>query len=225
MDTIDNLGTAPEARILDRLKSAFPLEARVQASTPAVRTIYAQVLRHWIDHAAPPTKADMESDEFRCLVNLDALVSDQHGVGCYPFSARTTGIEVLFADKTLQAMCAIDALAISHLLGRVVTIRASCKHCDAPILLTQDSDGKLMDTLPNEPSVIWRKEAKTWSACAECLCPGINFQCADCARIDENAITLAQANSVAQAFFAFQRILLEQIPRRGTQEQNNAHCT
>ena len=75
---------------LARLRALFPLEQGIHDAPPAVRTSYAQVLAHWL-RAVPPSVSICDAEALNALVQLDAVVADTHGIGCYPFSAYHTG--------------------------------------------------------------------------------------------------------------------------------------
>ena len=99
---------------LQRLRDKFPLQQRIESALPETRATYARVLRHWADHGKSPAFGTNSVPEplLKELVAMDALVIDEYGIGCYPFSARGTGISVHYSDKIVHAMCAVDALAI-----------------------------------------------------------------------------------------------------------------
>ena len=75
---------------LARLRAMFPLEQRIHDAPPAVHASYAQVLAHWL-RAVPPSVSFCDAGVLNALVQLDAVVADTHGIGCYPFSAYHTG--------------------------------------------------------------------------------------------------------------------------------------
>jgi hypothetical protein len=127
----------PKTVVLDalaRLRAAFPLEARIRAATEPVRATYAQVLTHWL-HATPPAASAFDAAALTALLRLDALVAEEHGLGCYPFSAIDTGIRVSLPGGTVHAMCAIDALAIARLARARTRIDTTCTTCGANIAI------------------------------------------------------------------------------------------
>jgi hypothetical protein len=118
---------------LQRLRDKFPLQQRIESALPETRAAYARVLRHWADHGKAPAFGTNSVPEplLKELVAMDALVIDEYGIGCYPFSARGTGISVHYSDKTVHAMCAVDALAIPRLTQHASRITARCALCGA----------------------------------------------------------------------------------------------
>jgi alkylmercury lyase-like protein len=103
--------------------------------------------------------------------------SNEYGIGCYPFSARGTGISVHYSDKTVHAMCAVDALAIPRLTQHASRITARCALCGYPLECAIEANGSLMrgDEEGIRVIVIWRPSARDTSACCDSLCPGVKF--------------------------------------------------
>jgi hypothetical protein len=195
---------------LKRLRAEFPLEERVGALPARTRGVYAQILQRWVRTGQVPQGADFPPEELEELAALDAIALTEPGIGCYPFSAKPTGIRVSCAGNEVFAMCALDALAIPRLTHSPGAISAQCHGCGAPIHVVMNSDGSLPHDSPNSTHVIYRELARAPRACCEDLCPGINFLCGECGDENAGSLTLPEAAAVAHAFFSFQGRLLRQ---------------
>jgi hypothetical protein len=189
---------------LNRLRARFPLEARVRGAPPPLRAAYAQLLGQW-RHAQPPAADALAPDALAALVALDAVVAEEHGFGCYPFTTRDTGLRVTLPAGTVHAMCAIDALAIARLARERARISANCAECGAPLAFAVEANGGLDHDQADAAQVLWRGH-DAGGACSQSLCRTILFLCTRCASPD--VYTLPQAAAIGNAFFAFQAALL-----------------
>jgi hypothetical protein len=208
---------------LARLRTQFPLEARLRATPPTIRTTYSQILVHWLTGSTPPL-ALFDATALDILKTLDAIVPGPEGVGCYPFSARSTGINVTLAGGTVPAMCAVDALAVARLATQSVTIHSHCAECEAHLQCRVEDDGSLDHDQTDRAHVIWRhakpvSETDFLLGCQDnddCNRKSASdrgfamlFICPACANgPDTERYTLPQAAAIGNAFFAFQRALL-----------------
>lgn len=202
---------AAVTRALRKLENEFPLQARIEGAQPALQAAYAGMLDHWVREAAPPPAGIAPQVVVDTLCALDAIVFDEHGLGCYPFSARKTGIHVGFTDRSVHAMCAIDALAIPRIVRRASRITSRCAACRCDLACAVAADGSIEDNEgPEAASVVWSSGSSGGQACGR-LCTGINFLCRHCTAPPGALIfSLPQAAAVGNAFFAFQRKLLDQ---------------
>lgn len=197
---------------LARLRAMFPLEARLMAAAPDLRRHYARVLAHWLRGAAPPLSL-LDAATLTTLQQLDAVVPGPEGLGCYPFSARPTGITVTLGARELPAMCAIDALAVARLAERSVAIQSTCAVCRTALDCRVEKDGALDHDQAGCAHVIWQEASHSAGSCSHSLCRHIVFLCPDCSPPAKAArYTLPQAGAIANSFFAFQRELLREFP-------------
>jgi len=193
---------------LERLRQAFPLEARVTTCTSDVRKSYVTLLARWKDGKIP-AHGSVPSAAVDALQALDAVVVGPDGIGCYPFAARDTGITVRWGHPAVYAMCAIDALAVARLVDTKTTINAACEHCGDPVTVKIERDGSLDHDQVNRARVIWTQTARHGDHCSDNLCRAIRFLCPTCGEsANFEVLTLPQAAVVANAFFGFQRELL-----------------
>ena len=201
----------PKTAVLEalaRLGARFPLEQRIHAAPPPVRAAYAQVLAQWL-RAIPPSAAAFDTGALAALVKLDAVVMEEHGLGCYPFSSVDTGIRVTLPTGTINAMCAIDALAIARLARARTRIDATCITCAATIAFQVEENGGLDHDQAKMARVIWQHAGTTHTSCSQGLCRSIRFLCRTCPQPETGeCFTLPQAAAIGNAFFRFQSALL-----------------
>jgi hypothetical protein len=199
---------------LQRLRAAFPLEARLQAAPADLREVYRNVLASWLS-ATVPQPARFDPERLRSLQALDAVVPGPEGIGCYPFSARPTGIHVQLPGGAVQAMCAIDALAVARLAATTTEIESVCLHCQSPLTIRQEANGGLDHDQADCARVVWEATACEHHSCSEGLCRHIRFLCTHCPPpTGGTCYSLPQAAAIGNAFFAFQSALRPAGPIR-----------
>ena len=143
------------------------------------------------------------------LVALDAVVAEEQELGCYPFSTTDTGIRVALSGGMVNAMCAIDALAIARLVRVRTRIEATCTTCAASIVFHVEENGSLDHDQADRAHVVWRHMATAHTSCSEGLCRHIRFLCPACPAPETGEhFTLPQAAVMGNAFFRFQSALL-----------------
>lgn len=194
---------------LARLRDRFPLQARIETAPEPVRAEYGRILRQWRDGESPPQAARCDPELLEALVNLDAVVVQGEGLGCYPFSAEATTFVVrgTEGETKVHAFCAFDALAIPRLLGRHCRIESACASCGRGRYFEVHGNGGLSEQAVHDTVVVWAQDHGAGSPAGSCrsLCPNIRFLCSSCGGWSRNTVlTLAQATAVANAFFAFQ---------------------
>lgn len=205
----------PKTAVLDaltRLRTLFPLEARLLAAGAVTRKVYAQVLAHWLKTPAPMASA-FDADAIAQLVGLDAVVVEDLGLGCYPFSTNTNRPQVTMDERVVHAMCAIDALAIARLARTRTSIAAECMSCAVPITLEVQENGGLDHDQVELARVVWQQAEMLNNSCSQGLCRNIRFLCPSCPEpMASDCFTLPQAAAIANAFFRFQPPLLAVHP-------------
>ncbi len=96
-------------------------------------------------------------------------------VSAYPFSGLPTAHQVLIkGDRTLYAMCAIDALGIPFMLGQGGRIQSSCFFCQKPVHV-DIRDSMVSEAMP-ATIVVWFSH-RDGCCIAEVRCPLMNFFC------------------------------------------------
>lgn len=193
---------------LARLRDVFPLEQRLATVDAEVRRGYAAILREWLRGTVPQAR-DVPTAVLARLERIDAVVATEAGLGCYPFSARATGISVALPYATVAAMCAIDALAIARLAGARASVSGACVLCQGPIRCQVEDNGGLDHDQTGVACVVWLPAINPAASCSQGLCRALRFLCPDChAPAGSERYTLPQATAIGNAFFAFQRPLL-----------------
>jgi hypothetical protein len=120
-----------EAAAIPRSRCGTERTARLSRDE---RQLYRWILDHFA-HAAPPTAAqlaeqaralDLDPEAALATLSAEDLVHTGDGgavLVAYPFSARPCGHRVMIDERrTVEAMCAIDALGIASMLNQPVEI-------------------------------------------------------------------------------------------------------
>jgi hypothetical protein len=197
---------APQA--LRRLRQEFPLEARVVSLPAHLLRAYRTILQSWTK-GEPPGIGIEDAALLRALAGLDAILIEDDRISCYPFSARDTGIRIAVGQKSVNAMCAIDALAIPSVMLEIGEIWADCVACRTRLTCVVDSEGRVRSG-SDSMTVAWADRSAGGSCCGTSLCPQIRFQCSGCSVPTRgNLLSIADGAAVGTAFFSFQRQLLQ----------------
>ena len=110
-------------------------------------------------------------------------------------------------------MCAIDALAIPRMVLQASRITARCVVCRCHLACVVAANGGVENENQNSEAarVVWEPGVIGRQACNS-LCTDINFACRRCATPrDALTFSLPQAAALGNAFFAFQRKLLDRF--------------
>lgn len=191
------------------LHRAYPLERRIrQEACDATRETYLAVLLRWMQTGAAPSIDGFDREALDELIALDALFIVDGQIGCPPFNVSRTDIQVRFPHETLQALSALDALALPRLVGAPASIEACCAMSGAPISLTLTAEGALQEADLGEAVVAFQKVADDVNRYAFDLAPGIRFLRPQQVGPLRQVLTLGEASAVANAFYAFQRKLV-----------------
>lgn len=195
---------------MQKLTEEFPLQHRVTNASPEIQAAYVQVLRHWLEQAAPPGRDIVSAPALDALAAMDAVVVDAHGIGCYPFSARDTGIHAHIEGKSVWAMCALDALAIARLTHKASRVTARCTVCRCHLTVAVTAYGSVEQATREGVRVVRRRHGPQGGPCRENLCSAIRFLCKYCSvPSGAESFTLPEAAALANSFFAFQARLSE----------------
>lgn len=158
----------------------------VAALSAAGRDVHRAVLDRFAETGRPPTRAELEerarrhdADPQRVLAELverDVTAFDPAGEirAAYPYSPTPTAIHVLWdGGPGVHAMCAIDALGMSAMLHRPVTIVAAEPGGVGSVTVTVDGNEARWNP---ESAVVFA--GATGNACcpsADRTCGNINF--------------------------------------------------
>ena len=149
------------------------------------------ILRHFADTGRPPRLSELQrelqlgsqEDAAAILTRLDAAdlivcePATDSITAAYPFSGKPTGHRVEIGDRTLYALCAIDALGIPFMLDAPGVIRSGCFWCHAPIGV--HVEGGVVAAHWPASVVVWYPEKDSCGCTATSRCVLINFFCSE----------------------------------------------
>jgi Alkylmercury lyase len=160
--------------------------AAAAALTPRARQFHLTVLETLAISGRAPRRAELEratrdrdAEPGAVLAELaerDVITFDTHGEirAAYPFSCSPTSIQVAWdGGPAAYAMCAIDALGMSAMLGRPVTIIAA--EPGTSQVITVDVDGGQARWRPRRTVVFAGTTPDAGAASADRTCGYINF--------------------------------------------------
>jgi hypothetical protein len=192
------------------LHRAYPLERRIRnEACDDTRETYLAVLLRWMQTGAAPSTDGFDRDALEELIALDALFVVDGRIGCPPFSAAPTDIQVHFPRETLHAVSALDALALPRALNAAGTIETHCAMSGEAISITMTESGELRAEDLGVALVAFQKVADNVNRYTFDLAPGIRFVRPEHAAPLRQTLTLSEAAAVANAFYSFQRKLLK----------------
>lgn len=192
--------------------------------SPPARRVHRAILTEFAQSGRAPTPADPADERgidvagiLAELTAADLIVLDAEGNlrAAYPFSAIPTPHRVTIADgPTVHAMCAIDALGISAMLGRPVTITSDEPGTAQTVHVHVDGDQA--DWTPSTAVVVAATTSDCCAPSAQRTCPHINFFTTPAAAHlwteqhgDTTAITLHQHDALAHGITEFGTLLRE----------------
>jgi hypothetical protein len=160
----------------------------------ASRLVHQAILRAFARTGQAPSRADLNEVASAAGVELaaalaeldraDLIVRDPHGefLAAYPFSAAPTPHRLTLGSGVgVYAMCAIDALGVSAMLGRPVTVTSAEPDTGRPVTVQVDGDQATW-----EPPTAVVLAAATDDCCApsaQRTCGYINFFTTDAAAL------------------------------------------
>jgi mercuric reductase len=118
----------------------------------------------------------------RRLRTRDQIVLDETAdriTGAYPFTERSTGHRLRLGARELNAMCAIDALAVGAMYGQDVVIASSCRHCGTAVSIRTARRGLALESALPRDSVVWAGTTYANNCAATSLCLVLAFFCSD----------------------------------------------
>lgn len=172
---------AARAGLLDRW--AIRLEADADL-------VWRTILRLYADLGHAPTRADLVTacriaagdiaNLLDCLRSHDLIDLDPAGEVklAYPFTQTSTGHRIHVGGRTLNALCAIDALGVAAMLQMDIAISSSCHQCGEAVQVVTAAKGKALKSLMPVDAVVWYDFAYDGSAATSC-CPAITFFCSE----------------------------------------------
>jgi hypothetical protein len=142
----------------------------------SARKVHRQILQEFVTTGRPPARTALDTAALNELATADAIALDAAGEirAAYPFSPMATPIRVSWlGGPEAYAMCAIDALGISAMLGRKVTITAS--EPGTGRVITVDVDGDRARSRPRTVVVYAGRLAGAEGPSVDTSCATISF--------------------------------------------------
>jgi mercury(II) reductase len=156
----------------------------------ATDRVRVALLQYYVEHGRSPTQdalarhtglsetaimASLEELRRRDLAVLDGVEI----VGAYPFTNRDTGHTVTLNGRTLNAMCAVDALGIGAMTESDIAVVSPCYHCGAPIRIVTRDRGRALAEFAPDTAVAWLSVQYEGGCAASSLCTVTAFFCSD----------------------------------------------
>jgi alkylmercury lyase len=166
-------------KAIDRLAGILPLMQRQQACDTQIKSLHRQILRSFVTRGRILTREEMAehvSDletAVTVLKDSDLVVFSETGdpVGAYPFTMEEREHKVRVNGHRVQAMCALDALAISPMFGMKTHIISTCRVTGEPVSIEQS--GTVIENREAAANIhfgiIWGA-ASGDACCADSLC-------------------------------------------------------
>ena len=144
---------------LNRLNLQLPLAARQRSLPPELAALHRAILRSLYERGRPLTcdeiagmVAPAGADAALLRLAADDLVvlseDRRNAVGAYPMTTEPTPHRLILAGRTVNAMCALDALSVTLMFGGEVEIRSTCRVTGQPVRIRQRGE----NILEAEPS-------------------------------------------------------------------------
>ncbi|MPZ32994.1 MAG: bifunctional organomercurial lyase/mercury(II) reductase MerBA [Rhodospirillales bacterium] len=157
---------------------------------PATDRVRVALLQLYAEHGRAPTPGALAECAALSETAIQSLLQDLRRrdlvvldgdkiVGAYPFTDRDTGHRVTQNGRTLNAMCAVDALGIGAMTGHDIAITSSCRHCGAPIRITTRDRGRALAQVEPPTAVVWLSVRYEGACAANSLCATTAFFCSD----------------------------------------------
>ncbi len=118
-------------------------------------------------------KDTLRSLKKRDLVTLDA--DTETITGAYPFTSRETEHRVQIGDRSIHAMCAIDALGTGGMFGRDIVIESSCRATGVPVRIETGKNGTAIKSADPASTVVWSGIRLSDGCAADTLCTVLAF--------------------------------------------------
>ena len=171
-------------KALDRLISVLPLKERQESCGPEIKELHQKVLRSFVEKGRILTREEMAqhfdsvNEAVEVLKNNDMVVfsSDGQPIGAYPFTMENREHRIRINGHIVNAMCALDALAVSPMFKMPAEISSTCRATGASVTIRQSGT-----TIENQKEageirfgIVWGA-ANSCSCCANSLCMEMMF--------------------------------------------------
>ena len=171
-------------KALDRLISVLPLKERQESCGPEIKELHRKVLRSFVEKGRILTREEMArhfdsvNEAVEVLKSNDMVVfsSDGQPIGAYPFTMEKREHRIRINGHIVNAMCALDALAVSPMFKMPAEISSTCRATGASVTIRQSGT-----TIENQKEageirfgIVWGA-ANSCSCCANSLCMEMMF--------------------------------------------------
>lgn len=169
---------------LERLNAVLPLAARQAALPAGLKRLHRAILDALIRKQRLSGIDEIASEHgepdalYRQLAGHELVTLDAKGriQGAYPITLADTPHRVYAGSVDVNAMCAVDALAIGPMFGLDCMIRSRCAQTGVTVVINQNQDrtealGQCEDL---HVGIHWRE---TGGCAAETLCREMVFLC------------------------------------------------
>jgi hypothetical protein len=161
---------------------------------PQSARVLAAVLRLYARHGRPPPLAKVatnlgisgmvlqEAIDHLARHDLVLLAPDQTSVcGAYPFTEKVTGHTVTFQKtaRTLNTMCAIDALGAGAMCRANLSIRSRCRFCGNDLVARIEDHGMTLRDIRPVDAVVWVGLRQSCGCAADTLCTELLLFCSN----------------------------------------------
>lgn len=137
-----------EAALL-RLNSQLPLFATQQKLPRELAALHRATLRSLFEKGRPLTRDEAAAvlhstgveEAFNLLAANDLVVRSKTAneiAGAYPMTTEPTPHQLVLEGRTVNAMCALDALSVTPMFGGTVEIRSKCRITKEPVAIRQN---------------------------------------------------------------------------------------
>jgi mercuric reductase len=135
--------TNPVDGALERLSRRLPLARRQSALPPEFAAAHRAILRSLYETGRIPDPPALPEGALARLVADDLVVVARDGgrvLGAYPMTTEPTPHRLVLPGRTVQAMCAVDALAVPAMYGGEGEIESRCRVTGQPVRVKMDGE-------------------------------------------------------------------------------------
>jgi alkylmercury lyase len=97
----------------------------------------------------------------------------------YPFTGSESRHRVRLVERTLNALCAVDALGVGAMYRQDIAIESSCQFCNAEVRVATRRKGAALCSVSPASAVVWYDAVYAGGCAATSCCPSIAFFCSD----------------------------------------------
>ena len=191
-------------KALQKLQTILPIEENLEKLNHQQRQFYYYILDSFANNTADfQNFSQAKKEDLKTLSQYDMVILDAEGLPCgiYPMTKENRGFNVLLNSQNINAMCALDSLAISLMFQQKVIINAHCVVSKQPIQIKQNKTQ--IDTQDDLIffGIDWQKQCSS-SSCASSLCQAMIFL-----KDEHNAVIWQEQNKENREIFDLKEAL------------------